>query len=67
MGADPPVWISTSPELRYLEHFGHPIVEIGDVAVERHGHDCDDLRHRVLLIGREGGDCVQGIAAADAR
>lgn len=28
-----------------IEHFGHAIVEIGDVAVERHGHDCDKLRH----------------------
>jgi len=28
-----------------VEHFGHAIVEVGDVAVERHGHDCDNLRH----------------------
>src|SRR5438094_2458035 len=27
-----------------VEHFGHAIVEVGDVAVERHGHDCDNLR-----------------------
>ncbi len=32
-----------------VEHFGHAIVEVGDVAVERHGHDCDNLRHGVLL------------------
>jgi len=32
-----------------VEHFGHTIVEVGDVAVERHGHDCDNLRHCVLL------------------
>jgi hypothetical protein len=28
-----------------VENFGHAIVEVGDVAVERHGHDCDNLRH----------------------
>ena len=28
-----------------VEHFGHAIVAVGDVAVERHGHDCDKLRH----------------------
>src|SRR3954470_13285460 len=28
-----------------VEYFGHAIVAIGDVAVERHGHDCDNLRH----------------------
>ena len=28
-----------------VEHFGHAIVEVCDVAVERHGHDCDDLGH----------------------
>jgi hypothetical protein len=27
-----------------VEHFGHAIIEVGDVAVERHGHDCDNLR-----------------------
>src|SRR6266545_3032499 len=27
-----------------VEHLGHAIVEIGNVAVERHGHDCDNLR-----------------------
>ena len=27
------------------EHFGHAIVEVGDVAVERHRHDCDKVRH----------------------
>src|SRR5438093_6610991 len=43
-----------------VEHFGHTIVEVGDVAVERHGHDCDNLRHCVLLS--RDGDCVQGIA-----
>ena len=41
-----------------LEHFGHAIVEVGDVSVERHGHDCDNLRHCVLLS--RDGDCVQG-------
>src|SRR3989441_7065297 len=43
-----------------VEHFGHAIVKVGDVAVERHGHDCDNLRHCVLLS--RDGDCVQGIA-----
>lgn len=33
-----------------VEHFGHAIVEIGDVAIERHGHDCDNLRHSVPLF-----------------
>jgi hypothetical protein len=36
------------------------VVEVGDLAVERHGHDCDNLRHCVLLSS--GGNCVQGIA-----
>ena len=31
MGSDPPVWISTSPEVSPVEHFGHAIVEVGDV------------------------------------
>jgi hypothetical protein len=31
-----------------VEHFGHAIVAVGDVPVERHGHDCDNLRHCVL-------------------
>ena len=35
-----------------VEHFGYPIVEVGDLAVERHGHDCDKLRHCVLLSMR---------------
>ena len=30
---------------RGVEHFGHAIVSVGDVAVERNGHDCDNLRH----------------------
>jgi hypothetical protein len=32
-----------------VEYFGHAVVAVGDVAVERHGHDCDKLRHCVLL------------------
>src|SRR5215203_2029111 len=28
-----------------VEHLGHAIVAVGDVAVERHGHDCENLRH----------------------
>jgi hypothetical protein len=28
-----------------VEYFGHAIVEVGDVAVERHGHDGDKVRH----------------------
>jgi hypothetical protein len=32
-----------------VEHFVHAIVEVCHVAVERHGHDCDDLRHCVRL------------------
>src|SRR4029078_6504459 len=28
-----------------VDHPGHAVVEIGDVAVERHGHDRDNLRH----------------------
>src|SRR5215213_5595326 len=27
-----------------VKHFGHAIAEVGDVAVERHGHDGDNLR-----------------------
>ena len=45
-----------------VEHFGHAIVEVGDVAVERHGHECDNLRH--CDVPFEGGDCVQGTMAA---
>src|SRR5262245_39634466 len=26
-----------------VEQFGHAVVEVGDEAVERHGHDCDNL------------------------
>src|SRR5436190_1963249 len=33
---------------------------VGDEAVERHGHDCYNLRHCVLLS--RDGDCVQRIA-----
>ena len=29
-----------------LEHFGYAVVAVSDVAVERYGHDCDNLRHR---------------------
>src|SRR6058998_3353241 len=36
-----------------VEHFGHAIVEVGDVAVERHGHDCDNLRHACSFRGME--------------
>ena len=28
-----------------VEHLGHAVVGVGDVAIERHGHDCDNLRH----------------------
>ena len=28
-----------------VKYFGHAVVAVGDVAVERHGHDCDKLRH----------------------
>jgi hypothetical protein len=35
-----------------VEHFGDAIVEVGDVAIERHGHDCDNLRHPILLSSR---------------
>src|SRR3990172_2892290 len=31
-----------------VEHFGHAIVVVRNEAVERHGHDCDNLRHCVL-------------------
>ena len=42
MGSDPPVLISTSPELEVpVEHLGHSVVGIGDEAVEPHGHDGD--------------------------
>src|SRR3954470_22419363 len=37
-----------------VEHFGHAIIEVRDIAVERHRHDCDNLRHCVLL-SRDGG------------
>jgi hypothetical protein len=43
-----------------VEHLGHAIVRVGDVAVERHGHDCDNLRHDVLLT--RDGKCVRRIA-----
>ncbi len=37
-----------------VEYFGDAIVAIGDIAVERHGHDCDDVRHYdVSLRGME--------------
>jgi diaminopimelate decarboxylase len=36
-----------------VEHFGDAIIDVGDVAVERNGHDCDNLRHCDLhLPGR---------------
>src|SRR5882762_7853338 len=54
MGSDPPVWISTSPEFKYQSNTSAtPSFEVGDVAVERHGHDRDNLRHCVLLRGME--------------
>src|SRR5437016_6068689 len=37
-----------------VEHFGHTIVEVGDVAVERHGHYCDNLRRsEERRVGKE--------------
>jgi hypothetical protein len=33
------------------EDLGHAIVTVGDVAVERHGHECHNLRHRVPFEG----------------
>jgi hypothetical protein len=38
-----------------LEHLGHAIVEVGDVTVERHGHDRDNLRHCDFLSMGEVG------------
>src|SRR5207253_10786479 len=48
-----------------VEHFGHAIVAVGDVAVQRHGHDCDNLRH--CDVPFEGGDWVQGSHGYDER
>src|SRR5213593_1683218 len=33
-----------------VEHLVHPIVRVGNVAVERHGHDRDYLAHRAAPL-----------------
>src|SRR5215203_3685753 len=36
-----------------IKNFVNTVVEVCDVAIERHGHDCDNFRHATFLSRRE--------------